>query len=126
MRKRGTGMRPFAFRKIDIFPGDVLGLSSINAEVPTPDALVDIEVALRELKSDLMNVAEIYSWGAEPSLEGNWRILLNHRAWEEFFSVRHPNPAVRERYKLELQVSNQIIQRLAARVERYLARRAQC
>src|SRR5262245_42021172 len=82
---RGERM-PFTFHKIDLFPGDALGLSSINAEVPTPDALVDLNVALAEWKLDLINVRDIYSWGARPSIEANWRILINHRDWCRFWS----------------------------------------
>ena len=75
--------------KYRVFERDVLDLSIINAVVPTPDAQVDIDVALTEWKRDLRNVTDIYLLGGRPSIEGNWRILLNGRAWCLFWSVRH-------------------------------------
>jgi hypothetical protein len=118
-------MKPFTFnRKYKVFEEDVLDLSVINGEVPKPDAQVDIEVALKEYERDLKNVADIYAWGAaQPSIEGNWRILLNHRDWSRFWSVRHPNAAVREQEKLERRACETSIQRIAAKARKCLQRR---
>jgi hypothetical protein len=103
-------------RKYKLFEEDVLDLSVINGEVPKPDAQVDIEVAWREYERDLKNVADIYAWGAaQPSIEGNWRILLNHRDWSHFWSVRHPDAAVREQEKLELRECEASVQRIAGK-----------
>jgi hypothetical protein len=105
-------MKPFTFnRKYKVFEEDVLDLSVINGEVPKPDAQVDIEVALKEYGA------------AQPSIEGNWRILLNHRDWSRFWSVRHPNAAVREQEKLERRACETSIQRIAAKARKCLQRR---
>jgi hypothetical protein len=115
--------RPFTFdNKYYVFKGDVLDLSVINAEVPTPDALVDIEVALTEWKRDLINVRDTYSMG-QPSIEGNFRILLNHRDWCLFWSIRHPNPAVRDWQGHALREFNGSIERVAAKARACLQRR---
>jgi len=119
-------MIPFTFsNKYYVFKGDILDLSVINGEVPKPDAQVDINVALAEWKQDLINVRDIYTWGARPSIEGNWRILLNHRRWCLFWSVRHPSAVVRELQKLALEECDASIQRVAAKARRVLQRRAQ-
>jgi hypothetical protein len=110
--------------KYKVFKGDVLDLSIINAEVPTPDAKVDIDLALTEWKRDRKNIDDIYLMG-KPSIEGNWRILLNGRAWCAFSSVRHPNPAVREQQKLELHEYEGSIQRVTAKAKLCLQRRLQ-
>jgi hypothetical protein len=117
-------MRPFAFdQKYYVFKEDVLDLSVINAEVPPPDAQVDIDVALTEWKRDLINVRDIYSMGGQPSIEGNWRILLNHRDWSNFWSIRHSNAAVREQEKLALHEFNASIERIVAKARSCLERR---
>jgi hypothetical protein len=117
-------LKHFAFdQKYYVFKGDVLDLSVINAEVPTPDAQVDIEVALTEWKRDVRNVNDIYSMGARPSIEGNWRILLNHRDWSHFWSIRHPDAAVRELQKLTLRACDASIARVTAKARACLQRR---
>jgi hypothetical protein len=120
-------MSSFKFtHKYKVFEGDLFATASINANVPQPDAQVDIKVALKEFRRDVRNVNDIYSRGATLSVEGNWRIILNHRDWAEFLSVRHPNPMVREQHKLARRAINAIIQRNEARVEKHLARWARC
>ena len=117
-------MQPFSFdQKYYVFEGDVLDLSVINAQVPAPNAQVDIDVALAEWKRDVRNVDSIYSWGAPPSIEGNWRILLNHRDWCLFWSIRHPNAAVRDIEKLMLRSFDASIARVAAKARACLQRR---
>jgi hypothetical protein len=111
--------------KYRVFERDVLDLSIINAAVPSPDAEVDIDVALTEWKRDRKNIDDIYLLG-RPSLEGNWRILLNGRAWCAFWSVRHPNPAVREEQKLELYEYEGSIRRVTAKARACLERRLAC
>lgn len=117
---------PFAFnQKYYVFPGDVLDLSVINAVVPSPSAEVDIDEALKQYKIDLQNVDSIYSWGSDPNIEGHFRILLNMRDWSLFWSVRHPNEAVREIEKLELREFNASIERVTAKARKCLQRRMQ-
>ena len=119
-------MTPFTFdQKYYVFEGDVLDLSVINAEVPTPDAQVDIDVALEEWKRDVRNVRDISLFGAQPSIEGNFRILLNHCDWCLFWASRFPNPAVRELQKLALHEFNASIERITAKAKECLLRRKQ-
>ena len=115
----------FSFEhKYRVFERDVLDLSIINGEVPAPDAEVDLDVALAEWKRDVRNANDIYLIGAaQPSIEGNWRILLNHRDWCLFWSIRHPDAAVRELQKLALDELNASIERVAAKARACLARR---
>lgn len=116
---------PFTFsNKYHVFKGDVLDWFVINAEVPKPDDQVDIDVALAEWKRDVRNANDVYlPWGAQPSIEGNWRILLNHRDWSRFWSIRHPNAAVRELEKLALHEFNESIERVTAKARAVLQRR---
>lgn len=116
---------PFTFRnKYHVFPGDILDYYVINAEVPKPDDQVDIDEALDEWKRDVRNADDSYQpWGAQPNTEGNWRILLNHRAWCLFWSIRHPSAAVRELQKLLLQEFNESIERVTAKARAALQRR---
>jgi hypothetical protein len=116
--------KPFTFdNKYYVFEKDVLDLSVINASVPTPDAKVDIEVALTEWKSDLRNVRDIYLMNGQPSIEGNWKIILNRRDWALFWSERHPDAAVREREKLTLYACEASIERIIAKARACLQRR---
>jgi hypothetical protein len=110
--------------KYHVFERDVLGWYVINAEVPMPDDEVDIDVALAECKGDVRNANDCYEpWGAQPSSEGNWRILLNHRAWCLFWSIRHPNAGVRELEKSLLDEFNKSIERITAKARAALQRR---
>ena len=117
--------KPFTFdTKYYVFEKDVLDLSVINAKIPTPDdAQVDIEVALSEWKSDLRNVHDIYLMNGRPSIEGNWKIILNRRDWAQFWSIRHPDAAVREREKLTLYACDASIERITAKARACLQRR---
>jgi hypothetical protein len=98
-------------------------LTSFNIEVPKPDALVDIEVALKEYNLDLANITFIYRNDAEQSLETNWRVLLNHRDWSLFWSKRHPSEGQRSREARELYQLEKSIQRIAAKARSVLDRR---
>ena len=99
-------------------------LTSFNIEVPKPDALVDIEVALKEHNLDLANITFIYRNDAEQqSLETNLRVLLNHRDWSLFWSKRHPSEGQRAREARELYQLEKSIQRIAAKAREVLQRR---
>jgi hypothetical protein len=119
-------MTPFKFdQKYYVFKDDILDLSVINAQVPPPDAQVDIEVALVEWKRDLRNVHDIYLMGGRPNIEGNWKIILNRRDWSRFWSIRHPNAAVREQEKLVLYACDASIDRITEKARSCLQRRMQ-
>jgi hypothetical protein len=116
---------PFTFsNKYHIFEKDVLDWYVINAEVPKPNDHVDIDVALHEWKRDVRNANDSYlPGGALPNTEGNWRILLNHREWCRFWSIRHPSAAVRELQKQALHEFNESIERVKAKARAVLQRR---
>jgi hypothetical protein len=117
---------PFTFdHKYRVFEHDVLDLSIINAVVPSPDADVDLDVALTEMKRDLINVRDTYLLGGRLSIESNWRIPLNHRDWSLFWSVRSPNPVVRVLEKQALNELNASIERITAKAKECLQRRLQ-
>lgn len=87
---------PFEFsNRIKIIDDDFL---TINAEVPEPDAQVDLQTAHQEWLSDIGKVAEIYESGAQLTLTQHWRIFLNGWDWFRFWSERHPNPVARAQF----------------------------
>jgi len=102
---------------------DELDLTCFNLEVPKPDAQVDIGLALKEYRRDVENIHFVYSNNAVQSLEINWRILLNHRDWMRFFSVRHPNEAERCRATRSLHKLDASIERITEKARSCLQRR---
>ena len=102
---------------------DPLNLTSFNVQVPKPDEKVDLDVALKEFRLDMLNIQYVYLDDPKLSLEANWKILLNCRAWTLFWSERHPSRAVREREKLSLAECNASIARLSVKARSCLQRR---
>jgi hypothetical protein len=98
---------PFEFpqRKISVI-GDEWDFDCIHAEVPKPDAQVDLLIALRECVRDMKAIAAIYAAHPDLSLLVNWKIYNRLLEWERFWAVRHLDPELRkasERRVLEIE-----------------------
>ena len=116
-------MTPFEFgKKLSVY-NDVLNLTCFNLEIPGPDARVDLNVASREYRLDIENVNFIYSRNVVQSLQTNWLVLLNHRAWSLFWSERHPHESQRVRAARQLCELDRSIARVAAKARACLERR---
>jgi hypothetical protein len=89
---------PFDFsgRKVCVFDDD--DFACISADVPKPDAQVDLRRAGQEWESDLATVAAIYDSGRELSVAQNWLLFLNGWDWLRFWSVRHPDAKARAKF----------------------------
>jgi hypothetical protein len=98
---------PFEFSmwRVSLF-GREFDFDCIHAEVPKPDAQVDLLIALRECVRDMKAIAAIYAAHPDLSLLINWKIYSRLLEWERFWAVRHLDPKVRkssERRVLEME-----------------------
>jgi hypothetical protein len=91
---------PFEFpeRGISVI-GDEWDFDFIHAEVPKPDAQVDLRDALIGAARDQRAIAAIFARHSKLPLEALWRIYNRLLGWERFWAVRHLDSDVREASK---------------------------
>jgi hypothetical protein len=94
---------PFEFpeRKVSLF-GDEFDFNCIHAEVPKPDAQVDLLVARIEYGRDMRAFAAIYAAHPDLSLLVNWKIYDRLLEWERFWAVRHLDSETRKASEKEV------------------------
>jgi hypothetical protein len=98
---------PFEFpeRRISVI-GDEWDFDCIHAEVPKPDAQVDLRVAWKEAERDQRAIAAIFARHSDLPLRALWQIYNRLLQWERFWMVRHVDPEIRkasERQVLEIE-----------------------
>ena len=95
---------PFEFpeRRISV-TGDDFDFDCIHAEVPKPDAQVDLLVALKEAERDQRAIAAIFAQHRDLSLRALYQIYNRLLEWERFWAVRHLDPEIRKASKREVQ-----------------------
>src|SRR5262245_53231881 len=88
---------PFEFpqRGISVI-GDEWDFDAINAEVPKPDAQVDLRVAWREAERDQRAIAAVFARHSDLPLGALWQIYNRLLEWERFWAVRHLDPETRK------------------------------
>jgi hypothetical protein len=79
--------------------GDEWDFDFIHAEIPKPDAQVDLRIALIEAVRDQRAITAIFARHRDLSLEALWQIYNRLLEWERFWAVRNLDPEVREASK---------------------------
>jgi len=102
-------------------PIDLDDFSSFSTSVPPPDANVNLFEAMAECRRDAENCQ--WALNHDLSLEHLRAISLNQLAWQQFWAVRHPNPAMRELFAKRVKEGEAAITENAERAEEQLRRR---
>jgi hypothetical protein len=112
----------FATHKVSAFD-DEYDFDCFNAEVPRPNAQVDLRVAWQEYERDVKNIDCIYAAKPRLSIAKNWQLFMNQWDWVRFWSVRHPDAEAREMYRRSLRKADAAADRIADKAEARLRER---
>jgi hypothetical protein len=95
---------PFEFpeRKVSV-TSEECDLDCIHAEIPKPNAKVDLRIALIEAMRDQRAIAAIFARHSNLSIAALFQIYNRLLEWERFSAVRDRNPEVRETSKRNVQ-----------------------
>jgi hypothetical protein len=115
---------PFDFpeRKLSVLD-DEFDFHCINAEVPKPDAQVDLAIAWKEFLRDLQSVAAIHASHPDLPFRASRLIFNNHFDWLRFWSARHPDAEAKAKFKRRLSAASETYKRLAAKSDAILRKR---
>jgi hypothetical protein len=115
---------PFEFpqRGISVI-GDEWDFDAINAEVPKPDAQVDLRVAWREAERDQRAIAAIFARHSDLPLGALWQIYNRLLEWERFWMVRHLAPEIRKASERNVQEIEAMMKGFGEKAKAILRRR---
>jgi len=112
------------YGKMSLDPNDTFS-ECINAEVPEPNAQVDLLYALKEFERDVKAADAFYAGRSDSrSLSANWLIFENHWKWDRFWALRHPNPRTRLAFQHSFAEIDASRKRLAEKAEGLLRKRS--
>jgi hypothetical protein len=88
---------PFEFpeRRINVTGDNRDFFDPIHAEIPKPNAQVDLSIAWSEAQKDQKAIAAILA-RSDLSLRALQQIYTRLLEWDRFWAVRHPNPEMRK------------------------------
>jgi hypothetical protein len=115
---------PFEFpqRRISVI-GDEWDFDCIHAEIPKPDAQVDLRIALIEAERDQRAIAAILARHSDLPLGALWQIYNRLLEWERFWMVRHLDPEIRKSSERNVQEIKAMMKGFGEKAKAILRRR---